>query len=80
MDDNAEYQNMVTYWKSVGQPEYIEYGGGSYRVFTPNGEDQPTFQAQDSNAMYGTTSTSKMAKEPTKRVAPNPNKASDLGD
>lgn len=78
----TDYEIMCKIWNEQGRPEYVDYGGKNYRVFTPNGASEPVFVPQNTDALYGQTSTSLMAGDGVKRKPAKPggaNQYSDIG-
>lgn len=75
-----DQQKMKEQWIAEGKPGYIIFGGITYAVHTPDGDEKPVFTAQSDFGLYGTTSTSKMAPTSKKRSAGNVSKnVTDIG-
>ena len=64
-----------------GRSQYVDDGGTTYRVYTPNGKEHPVFAPMSDQMMYGSTSTSKLVSEPKKQKPQIVNKKhTDLGN
>ena len=74
--EGKQWAQLKALWDRHGG-EYIQLGGSTYRVFTPDGEDKPKFQPQNVGLdAYEKTSTGMVQgaipKRPIARSAPKP--------